>query len=153
MSKYGVFSGPYFPAFGLNTERYEVSLRIQSACGKIRTRKTPYLDTFHTVSGLKCVHVRLLLPEAAPRGVLLKNSYEKFRIIHRKTYVLESLFNKVAGLQAWNFIIKKHQHRFFLVNIVKFIRAPILKNICEQLLLYFTCPSGLCILLPCFTQL
>ena len=29
MSKYGVFSGPYFPAFGLNTERYEVfGLRI-----------------------------------------------------------------------------------------------------------------------------
>ena len=39
MSKYGVFSGQYFPAFGLNTERYEVSLRIQSECGKIRTRK------------------------------------------------------------------------------------------------------------------
>ena len=37
--KYGVFSGPYFPAFGLNTERYEVSLRIQSKCGKIRTKK------------------------------------------------------------------------------------------------------------------
>ena len=36
--KYGVFSGPYFPAFGLNTERYEVSLRIQSECGKTRTR-------------------------------------------------------------------------------------------------------------------
>ena len=39
VSKYGVFSGPYFPAFGLNTERYGVSLRIQSECGKIRTRK------------------------------------------------------------------------------------------------------------------
>ena len=24
------YSGPYFPAFGLNTERYGVSLRIQS---------------------------------------------------------------------------------------------------------------------------
>ena len=49
MSKYGVFSGPYFPAFGLNTERYSVSLRIQSECWKIRTRKTPYFDTFHAV--------------------------------------------------------------------------------------------------------
>ena len=28
VAKYGVFSGPYFPAFGLNTERYFVSLRI-----------------------------------------------------------------------------------------------------------------------------
>ena len=47
--KYGVFSGPYFSAFGLNTEIYsvslrikfecgKVSLRIQSECGKIRTR-------------------------------------------------------------------------------------------------------------------
>ena len=33
------FSGPYFPTFGLNRERYEVSLCIQSECGKIRTRK------------------------------------------------------------------------------------------------------------------
>ena len=39
VSKYGVFSGLYFPAFGLNTERYEVSLCIQSECRKIRTRK------------------------------------------------------------------------------------------------------------------
>ena len=35
------FSCPYFPAFGLNTDIYRVNLRIQSACGKIRTRKTP----------------------------------------------------------------------------------------------------------------
>ena len=39
MSEYGIFSGPYFPAFGLNTKRYSVSLRIQSECGNIRTRK------------------------------------------------------------------------------------------------------------------
>ena len=38
MSKYGVISGPYFPAFGLNMERYEVSLGMQSKCGEIRTR-------------------------------------------------------------------------------------------------------------------
>ena len=40
VSKYGVFSGPYFPAFGL---RYKVSLRIQSEFGKIRTRKNSVL--------------------------------------------------------------------------------------------------------------
>ena len=32
VSKYGVYSGPYFPAFGLNTERY-VFLGIRSECG------------------------------------------------------------------------------------------------------------------------
>ena len=44
------YSGPYFPAFGLNTERYRVSLRIQSECGKIRTRTTPNTDTFYAVN-------------------------------------------------------------------------------------------------------
>ena len=28
VSKYGVFSGPYFPVFGLNTKIYSVNLRI-----------------------------------------------------------------------------------------------------------------------------
>ena len=44
------YSGPYFPAFGVNTERYFVSLRIQSECGIMRTRITPYTDTFHAMS-------------------------------------------------------------------------------------------------------
>ena len=35
------FSGPYFPAFGLNTEIYTVNLRIQSEYRKIQTRKAP----------------------------------------------------------------------------------------------------------------
>ena len=34
------YSGLYFPAFELNTERY---------CGKMGTRVTPNMDTFHTV--------------------------------------------------------------------------------------------------------
>ena len=46
VSKYRVFSGPYFPAFGLNTERYELSLRIRSKCGKIRTRKNSVFGHF-----------------------------------------------------------------------------------------------------------
>ena len=47
------YSGPYFPAFGLNTERYSVSLHIQSKCGKIRTRITPNTDTFYAVINLE----------------------------------------------------------------------------------------------------
>ena len=43
------YSGPHFLAFGLNTERYEASLRIQSECRKMRTRITPNTDTFHAV--------------------------------------------------------------------------------------------------------
>ena len=32
VSKYGVFSGPYFPVFGLNTEIYEVYIHIYAYC-------------------------------------------------------------------------------------------------------------------------
>ena len=45
------------------------------------------------------------------------------------------LFNKVAGLKSCNFIKKRLQHRCFPVNIVKFLRIPILKNIYERLFL------------------
>ena len=46
MPKYGVVSGPYFPVFGLNSERYEVSLRIQSKCGKIPIRNNSVFGQF-----------------------------------------------------------------------------------------------------------
>ena len=48
--------------------------------------------------------------------------------------MLECLFNKVAGVQACIFVKKRLQHRCFPVNIVKFLRTPILKYICERLL-------------------
>ena len=47
------FSGPYFPAFGLNTERYNVSVCIQSECGKIQTRKNSIFGHF---SYSACAH-------------------------------------------------------------------------------------------------
>ena len=49
VSEYGVFSGPYFPVFGLTTEIYGLNLRIQSKYRKIRTRKNS-LDIFHSVT-------------------------------------------------------------------------------------------------------
>ena len=45
------------------------------------------------------------------------------RKFHRKTPVLESFFNKVAGLQL------------FPVKFAKLLETPILKNICKRLLL------------------
>ena len=50
------FSGPYFAAFRLNKERYQVSLRIQSECGKIRTRKTPNTELFTQFYFRDCYH-------------------------------------------------------------------------------------------------
>ena len=48
--------------------------------------------------------------------------------IHRKMPVSESLFSKVASLEACNFIKKRLQHRCFPVNIAKFLRKFYLKN-------------------------
>ena len=48
---------------------------------------------------------------------------KEFRNNHRKTPVLESLFNKVAGLKACNYIKERLQHRCFPVNNVKFLRT------------------------------
>ena len=45
-------SGPYFSAFGLNTERYRGSLCIQSECEKMWTRTTPDTDTFRAVHSI-----------------------------------------------------------------------------------------------------
>ena len=47
--------------------------------------------------------------------------------------MLESLFNKVAGPQAKNFIKKRLQHKCFPVSIAKFLRTFILKKICERM--------------------
>ena len=40
VSKYGIFSGPYFPVFGMNTRKYG-------------PQKTPYLNTFQSAKDYK----------------------------------------------------------------------------------------------------
>ena len=50
VSKYGVFTGPYFPVFGLNKEFYSVNLSVFILnTGKYGPEKTPYLDIFHVM--------------------------------------------------------------------------------------------------------
>ena len=46
------YSDPHFSGFGLNTERYLVSLRIQSECDKMPTRITLNTDTFYVVNAI-----------------------------------------------------------------------------------------------------
>ena len=59
LSKYGVFSGPYFSVFSPNTE-------------KRGPEKTPYLETFHAVKEITEYHryVKQKKAEAATGGVL-----------------------------------------------------------------------------------
>ena len=60
-----------------------------------------------------------------------KAAFKNFAIFTEK-HLRSSLFlSKNVGLQSWNFIKKRLQHRFFLRNIAKFFRTTVLENICE----------------------
>ena len=61
----------------------------------------------------------------------------QIRIKPIETPVLESLFDKVAGLQAT--LLKRDSNTgvFFIIT-AKFLRIPVLKNICERLILTYT---------------
>ena len=63
------------------------------------------------------------------KKAVLKN----FAILTEKDLCCSLFLNKNAGLQSWNLIKKRLQHRYFPVNIAKFLRKLVLKNICEQL--------------------
>ena len=76
-----------------------------------------------------------LLQKQPPEVFYKKADLKNFAISHRKTPVLESLFNKVADLQACNVIKKRLQYGCFPVNIAKSLKAAILKIICKRLLL------------------
>ena len=70
------------------------------------------------------------------KKVFFNKGYSKnFCKSHKISPVLESLFNKVVGLMACNFITNRLQQRCFPVKFAEFLRTPILKNICERLLL------------------
>ena len=56
-------------------------------------------------------------------GVLLKRCSEQFRKFHKKTPVLESLFNKIAGHQPCNYIKKRLQHNRFPAKFPKILRT------------------------------
>ena len=52
--------------------------------------------------------------------------------MHRKAPVLGSLFIKLQAIRPVT-LLKRDSNTYFLANIRKFIRAPILKNVCERL--------------------
>ena len=79
----------------------------------------------------KPLHSETVIQMCSVKKGVLKN----FAIFKGK-HLCWCLFSiKVVDLKAYNFIKKKLQHRRFPVNIVRFSRTPILKNICELLLL------------------
>ena len=50
VTKYGVYSGLYFPKFRLNKDIFGVNCVFSLNTGKYRLEETPYLDIFHAVT-------------------------------------------------------------------------------------------------------
>ena len=126
------FSGPHFPAFWLDTERYSVSFRIQSTCGKIRTIKTPNTDTFHAVEIIESVRNfqrRIQKPVKHVR-------WSVFRFSHIVRYL-----QGILGLQKKVFLHSKTFHYYlyysWLFSLAFQVKLTMLID-----LLYFTLASA-----------
>ena len=71
-------SGMYFPAFGLNTERYSGSLRIQSKCGKIRNKKLRIRTLFSSAAYRILIRFLQLWNSECCRYFYILNIYRRF---------------------------------------------------------------------------
>ena len=120
MSKYGVFSGPYFPVFGLNTEIYSVNLRIQSEYRKIWTRKNSVYGHFSRSANFNYFplvwmfsHAKLLkkveaLQKSAPRflydkynspsGEILKKSGKASIEVNKLRYLCIEIYKSINNI-------------------------------------------------------
>ena len=111
---------PYFPAFGLNTERYFVSLRILSKCrantGKYGLEITPYLDTFRAV---------LLLQDCSSRSGLMSLSLGETFIVFT-SYWLLSVWPFAFAFTNWRMIEITNR---FEINFAKCMHSPYSNNL------------------------
>ena len=82
-----------------------------------------------------CCHHTIILQKQPPEVIRKKTCSYKFRNIHRKTTVPESLFNTVAPLRPATLLKKRLWHWCFPVNFAKFLRIPFLQNTSGWLLL------------------
>ena len=122
------FSGPYFHAFGLNTERYSVFFRIQSKCGKIWTRKAPNTDTCHVVSYFSTNHQYFNVLEQIEATF----SLTFHQLSHRKVFC-------EIRLKCIGHCVKKIQLRSFFDSVFSRIRTRK-----KSIFGHFSC-SGVCI--------
>ena len=92
------YSGRYFPAFGLNTERFSDTPYF-SKYGKIATRITPNTDTFHAVSFVeKRVKTKNLLSTFGVETLINKENINNFtKLLFRS----KQINLKKSGFYFW----------------------------------------------------
>ena len=75
--------------------------------------------------------------KSSHRRCYVKKVFSKILQISRKHPCWSLFLTKFQVFRPANFIKKRLQYRYFPVKFAKFLRTPILKNICERLLLQF----------------
>ena len=136
MSKYGVISGLYFPAFGLNTEIYGVNLRIQSEYRKIWTRNNSVYGYFSCSACLWFAHLTkfVWLNHYHYKALFQKDCWYQYMIwmMHVSSYA----YVPVECLRLWHFLILHD----FSIDLLHEGTAAVLKTylmFCLVLYLYF----------------
>ena len=116
------YSGPHFPAFGLNTERYYLSVFSPNAgkYGHFLRNNYYYFFLKHLFVFMNYLHFRNSHRKCSVKKVFLK-IFAKFTGKH----LCQSLFlNKIAGLRPATLLKKRPWHRCFPVSFAKFLRTP-----------------------------
>ena len=123
------YSGLHFPTFGLTTERYSVSLHIQSKCGKMRTRITLNTDTFHAV--IVCVIIRSI---AITIIIIIIVNHMKIctYVLHSKIY-----HEPTATCKIINLFRDKIASTYFNQKVINNVQSRYRTNIMELTLAIF----------------
>ena len=96
VSQYGVFSGPYFPVFGLTMEIYSINLRARSEYRKIRTRKNSVFGHFSRseTKRLTLGNLIVMRKTCCNNNRISCNRTLKHIFIWNKTLSLRNIINK-----------------------------------------------------------
>ena len=108
--------------------------------------KSVYLENSATFTRKEiCVEVSLYirlqassLQKQPRRGSVGRGVLRNFVKFTGKHLCQSLFFNKVAGLRAATLLKKRLWHRYFPVNLAKFLRTPFLQNTSGRLLLSLT---------------
>ena len=102
---------PYLSAFSPDVGKSSVSLRIQSKCGKIRTRKSPNTDTFRTVRIIDLLFFYLVSTNSVQKlPPITLHQYFNVKFVKLRNVIflkiaLNYLFLKLGGILSSNKIV------------------------------------------------
>ena len=123
------FSGPYFPVLELNTEIYSINHIIQSEYGKIRTRKTPYLNTFHAVIRTLTYKLNMVwLVKNITKHASDENKSKDEKVpdtVARRCSVKQLLLKISQNSQENTLFVKRDSDTVFPVNFEKFLEEQV----------------------------